>query len=212
MRRVLRWSLFCALLLGFILLPFFVLEEQMNAVVQDTLHADRSLAIITLAVVVFLLADIVLPIPSSFVLATTGFLLGALWGTAVCFIGLSCASLAGYALGRYAGGPLAQRIVGRAELARFSALSQRLGDALLVAFRATPVLAEATTILAGTARMPFARFLVLVSIGNLVVAALYAGVGALSASRSSFLTLSVAAMLIPLLFVLAFQRIARPRA
>lgn len=212
MRRVLRWSLFCALLLGFILLPFFVFEEQMNAVVQDTLRADRSLAIITLAVVVFLLADIVLPIPSSFVLATTGFLLGALWGTAVCFIGLSCASLAGYALGRYAGGPLAQRIVGRAELARFSTLSQRLGDALLVAFRATPVLAEATTILAGTARMPFARFLILVSIGNLSVAALYAGVGALSASRSSFLMLSVAAMLIPLLFVLAVQRIARPRA
>lgn len=212
LRLVLRWSLFSALLLGFILLPFFVLEDQMNALVQDTLHVDRSLAIITAAVIVFLLADIALPIPSSFVLATTGFLLGAGLGTAVCFVGLSCASLAGYALGRYAGDPVAQRIVGRAELDRFSALSRRHGDALLVAFRAMPVLAEATTILAGTARMPLGRFLGLVSIGNLVVAALYAGIGAISASRSSFLMVSIAAMLVPVVLMLVMQRAVRMRA
>ena len=208
LRTVLRWALFSALLLGFILLPFFVLEDQMNAIVQGTLQSDRSLAIVTAAVVVFLLADIALPIPSSFVLATTGFLLGAGLGTAVCFIGLSCASLAGYAIGRYAGDPLAQRIVGRAELDRFSALSRRHGDALLVAFRAMPVLAEATTILAGTTRMAPGRFFGLVSIGNLVVAGLYAGIGAFSASQSSFLLVSIAAMVVPVLVVLVVRRIA----
>lgn len=212
LRVLLRWALFSALLLGFILLPFLVLEEQMNAIVQGTLQSDRSLAIVTAAVVLFLLADIVLPIPSSFVLATTGFLLGAGLGTVVCFIGLSCASLAGYAIGRYAGDPVAQRIVGRAELDRFSALSRRHGDALLVAFRAMPVLAEATTILAGTARMPLGRFLGLVSIGNLVVAALYAGIGAISASRSSFLMVSIAAMLVPVALMLVMRRAVRARA
>lgn len=212
LRLVLRWSLFSLLMLGFILLPFFLLEDQMNAVVQDTLRSDRSLVLVTLAVIVFLLADIALPIPSSFVLATTGFLLGAAWGTLVCFIGLSCASLAGYALGRWAGEPLALRIVGRAELDRFSALSQRYGDAVLVAFRAMPVLAEATTLLAGITRMAFLRYLVLVSIGNGVVAALYACIGALSASQSSFLLVSAAAMLLPVLIVWAVQRVLRPAA
>jgi uncharacterized membrane protein YdjX (TVP38/TMEM64 family) len=200
------------LLLGFILVPFFLLEEQMNAIVQGALRTERSLALITLAVIVLLLADIVLPIPSSFVLATTGFVLGAAWGTAVCFVGLSCASLAGYVIGRYAGEPVALRIVGRAELQRFRDTSQRHGDALLVAFRAMPVMAEATTLLAGMARMPLPRFVVLVSIGNLVVAALYAVIGALSANQSSFLLVSFAAMVLPLLIMLAVRRFMPARA
>lgn len=204
-----RWTLFVALLLAFILVPFFVLEGRMNELVQQTLQSGASVAWITLAVVVFLLADIVLPIPSSFVLTTTGYLLGVAWGSAVCFIGLTCASLGGYVLGRYVGGPVAQRVVGRAQLERFADLSQRHGDALLVAFRAMPVLAEATTILAGISRMPLPRFLLVVSIGNGVVAGVYAWIGAVSASQSSFLIASVASILLPVLIVLAMRRAAR---
>ncbi len=204
-----RWGLFVALLLGFILVPFFLLEGRMNELVEQTLKSDASLALITLAVVVFLLADIVLPIPSSFVLATTGYLLGLPLGTAVGFIGLTCASLAGWLLGRYAGGPVAQRVVGRAQLERFTLLSQRHGDALLVAFRAMPVLAEATTILAGMTRMPLPRFMLIVSIGNAVVAAMYAWVGAVSADQHSFLFASIACIVLPVLIVLAMRRAAR---
>jgi len=207
-----RWGFFVVLLLGFILVPFFLLEGRMNALVQETLRSNTSVALITLAVIAFLLADIVLPIPSSFVLATTGYLLGIEWGTAVCFAGLTCASLGGYALGRYAGGPLAQRVVGRAQLERFSDLSRRYGDVLLVAFRAMPVLAEATTILAGISRMPLLHFLIVTSIGNSVVALVYAWIGAVSASQSSFLFASVASIVLPLLIVLAMRRAARKRA
>lgn len=206
---VARWVVFVVLLLAFILVPFFVLEGRMNALVQETLHSNASVLLITVAVVVFLLADIVLPVPSSFVLTTTGYLLGFGLGSAVCFVGLTCASLGGYALGRYAGGPLAQRVVGRAQLERFADLSQRYGDALLVAFRAMPVLAEATTILAGISRMPLPRFLLVVSIGNAVVAAVYAWIGAVSASQSSFLIASVASIVLPVLIVLAMRRAAR---
>ncbi|MDH5540487.1 MAG: VTT domain-containing protein, partial [Rhizobacter sp.] len=209
---VLRWGLFCVLLLAFILVPFVLLEGRMNALVQGTLQASHSLWWITLAVVLFLLADIVLPIPSSFVLSTTGYLLGTTLGAAVGFVGLSCAALCGYALGRYAGGPVAQRVVGRAQLERFSGLSRRHGDALLVAFRAMPVLAEATTILAGIARMPMWRFMLVVSIGNFVVALVYAWIGAVSARQSSFLFASVASIVLPLLIVLAMRRAARPPA
>lgn len=154
---VLRWGVFVVLLLAFILVPFMLLEGRMNELVQQTLQSKASLAWITLAVIVFLLADIVLPVPSSFVLSTTGYLLGTGVGTAVAFIGLTCASRAGYALGRYAGGPLTQRVVGRAQLERFAELSRHHGDLLLVAFRAMPVMAEATTILATVDGQPRAR-------------------------------------------------------
>jgi len=208
---LLRWGLFALLLLAFILVPFFLLEGDVNDLVQRTLQSSTSIALITLAVVVFLLVDVVLPIPSSFVLTTTGYLLGTVQGTAVCFVGLTCAALGGYGLGRYAGGPLAQRIVGRAQLERFAGLSQRHGDALLVAFRAMPVLAEATTILAGMASLPLPRFLVLVSIGNFVVALLYAWIGAVSASQSTFLIAAVASMVLPVLIVLVMRRATRAR-
>ncbi len=210
-RVVLRWSVFVALLLAFILVPFALLEGRMNAMVQDTLHGNASLALITAAVIVFLLIDIVLPVPSSFVLTTTGYLLGFELGAAVCFVGLTCASLVGYGIGRYFGGPVAQRVVGRAQLDRFADLTQRHGDALLVAFRAMPVLAEATTILAGMARLRLPRFVAVVSIGNLVVAAVYAWIGAVSASQSSFLFASVASIVLPVIIVLAMRRAARPR-
>jgi uncharacterized membrane protein YdjX (TVP38/TMEM64 family) len=208
----LRWGVFGSVLLAFILVPFFVFEDQMNDVVQQTLRSDRSIVLIPLAVVLFLLADIVLPIPSSFVLATTGYLLGFGWGSVVCFIGMTSAALGGYALGRYAGGPLAQRIVGEAQLGQFSALSLRWGDALLVACRAMPVLAEATTILAGTSRMPLPRFMLIVSIGNTIVSVLYAWIGAASASQSSFVLVSLAAIIVPLVVVLVLRRLARAHA
>lgn len=208
---ILRWTLFAVLLLAFILVPFVLYEGEMNALVEDALQREGSIALITLAVVGFLVADVVLPIPSSFVLTTAGYLLGTGAGTAVCFVGLSCASLAGYALGRYAGGPLAQRIVGSAQLERFADLSSRHGDALLVAFRAMPVLAEATTILAGISRMPLPRFVLIVSIGNFFVSLVYAWIGAVSASQSSFVIAAIAAALLPALIVLAMRRTLQRR-
>lgn len=124
---------------------------------------------------------------------------------------MTCAALAGYALGRYAGGPLARRIVGEASLGEFSALSRSWGDGLLVACRAMPVLAEATTILAGTARMPLPRYLLVVSIGNAAVSLLYAWLGA-TANHVSFLWVSLIAILVPLIVIIVMRRFARAAA
>ncbi|HMR71407.1 MAG TPA: hypothetical protein PKA84_14365, partial [Rubrivivax sp.] len=107
-----RWTLFALLLAGFVLLPFVLLDARMAALAEGALHAGRSAGYVTLVVVGLLLVDIVLPIPSSFVLATAGYLLGAGFGALACFVGLSCASAAGYALGRLAGEVAARRIVG----------------------------------------------------------------------------------------------------
>ncbi len=205
----LRWGVFCGLLLAFILVPFALLEGRMTALTQQALGANLPLALITLSVIGLLLVDIALPVPSSFVLSTTGYLLGAGLGTLICFVGMSCATLAGYALGRYAGGPLAHRILGRAQLDRFAALVSRHGDLVLVSFRAVPVLAEATAILAGISHMPLGRFVVLTSVGNLVVSFTYAWIGATSAGQASFLFASVASIVLPILVVLAARWAAR---
>jgi uncharacterized membrane protein YdjX (TVP38/TMEM64 family) len=108
---------FSVLLLGLILVRFVALEAELDALVRQTLASSQTLLLITLAVIVFLLADIVPPIPSNFVLATTGYQLGTVLGTAVNFTGLGCACLAGYALGR-AAGRLPHSIVGSTQLER----------------------------------------------------------------------------------------------
>jgi uncharacterized membrane protein YdjX (TVP38/TMEM64 family) len=207
-----RWGVLVGLLLAFILVPFALFEGRLDALARALLAGEMPVWGVTLAVVALLVADIALPIPSSVVLAGAGYLLGVPAGVAACFIGLSCASLAGYAIGRWAGEPLALRLVGPAELARLRAVSHRHGEWLLVACRALPVLAEGTAILAGTTRMPLARYLALVSLGNAVVALLYAGIGALSATQSSLLWLTAGAMLLPLLLLALLRPLLPPRA
>ena len=59
---VLRWSVFVVLSFAFILVPFVLLEGRMNELVQHTLQSSVPLTWITLAVVAFFLADIVLPV------------------------------------------------------------------------------------------------------------------------------------------------------
>lgn len=207
-----RWVLFSVFLFGFILIPFALFEGRMNALVQHSLQSGGSLSLITLAVIGFLTVDIALPIPSSFVLSTTGYMLGMAAGTAVCFVGMSVSSVIGYWLGRYAGAPLARRLIGQRGLRDFNTLVHRYGDATLVAFRAVPILAEATLLVAGLSHMKFARFLAIVSVGNLVVSAFYAWIGAVSADRSSFLFASVASILVPTIIVILTRRVAERRA
>jgi uncharacterized membrane protein YdjX (TVP38/TMEM64 family) len=106
-----RWAVFCILLLLFILVPFFLLEGQLTAVVRQALQSSASIVPITAAVIGFLVADILLPVPSSFVLSTTGYLLGLTSGTLVCFLGMTFASVTGYLLGRYASVPVVRRVM-----------------------------------------------------------------------------------------------------
>lgn len=205
--RWLRWSLFALLLLGFILLPFALLEDAVNAWVQQHLVlGGRGWWAVMGLVVLLLLADIALPVPSSLVLAASGHLLGAASGSLVAFVGLSASSLAGYALGRWGAEPLAQRLVGEASLAQFAERMRRHGGCLLVAVRAVPVAAEASSILAGMAHMPLRAYLTFSSLGNAVVALLFAGIGAWATQPSSLLLLSLAAMGLPLALAALLRR------
>jgi uncharacterized membrane protein YdjX (TVP38/TMEM64 family) len=210
--KIWRWVLFSVFLFGFILIPFALFEGRMSTLVQHSLQSGSSLTLITLAVIGFLTLDIALPIPSSFVLSTTGYMLGTAAGTAVCFVGMTVSSVIGYWLGRYAGAPLARRLIGPRGLRDFNTLVHRYGDATLVAFRAVPILAEATLLVAGLSHMKFGRFVAIVSLGNLVVSALYAWIGAVSADQSSFVFASVASIVVPTIIVILTRRVAVRRA
>src|SRR5215216_6523887 len=73
-----------------------------------------------------LIADVVLPVPSSIVMVAHGALFGVLWGTVLSLIGSVGAAVFGFAIGRRGGGIL-ERVVTPAERARASSILARWG-------------------------------------------------------------------------------------
>lgn len=210
-RRVgLPWkltALFLLLLLA-ILVPFALYEEAMTRWAAGLVNADRPRVLVAAAVVSFLALDVVLPVPSTVVNTAAGALLGVWLGTLTAWMGLTAGCLLGYALGRSAGTGAAQRLVGEREWERVSQAAVRYGDWCIVLFRAVPVLAEASVLMAGMTRMPMGRFALLTTIANLGIAVVYAAIGALSARVESFLLAFAGATLLPLTALL-LARIGR---
>jgi uncharacterized membrane protein YdjX (TVP38/TMEM64 family) len=172
--RVLRWAALAALLLALILVPFALLEQPMNEWSAASMNGDRQQALLAAATVLLLLADVLLPIPSSFVAAAAIGWLGPAAGGAAVWVGMTLAAFLGYAIGRFGGHGLVQRMVGAAELERAQRLMNRYGAWVLLLCRGVPVLAEASSLFVGATRLPFSRFLWVVALGNLGLAAAYA--------------------------------------
>jgi uncharacterized membrane protein YdjX (TVP38/TMEM64 family) len=187
MSRRLGWALLGVLLLALILVPFALGEGAMFALSERWLAAAASRSWLALVIVVLLASDVFLPIPSSFVAAGAVAALGAVSGGAVVWLGMSAGASIGYALGRFGGMPLARRVVGAAELERAARLHARFGAAVLIVCRGVPVLAEASSVLAGALGMRLLTFVFVTSAANLGLAVAYAWLGALGSGLTAAL-------------------------
>lgn len=195
-----------AVLLALILVPFALWDDPMPSLSAHWLHPDRSGKWeIGLAVAALLAADVILPIPSSIVSTSAGYLLGIAAGTAASFIGMTAGAVIGYVIGLRAGRSALRHIVTADQQARLEASAERGGNWLIALSRSIPVLAEASVIVAGAARMSFPRFLTVTALSNLGVAVVYATAGAVSATSGSFFLALGAALALPLPF-LAIRR------
>jgi membrane protein DedA with SNARE-associated domain len=100
-------------------------------------------------------------------------------------------------LGRSVGRAGLLRFMGPGELARAEGVTARFGGAALVLSRPVPVLAEATSLLAGACGMPFRRAMLLSALSNAGISAAYAAVGAYSQHADSFLLAFAGAIGLP---------------
>lgn len=182
MKPWLRWTLLTCLVLALILIPFALWEDAITA--WSTRLLAPTAGRVTLAVVViFLLAsDVLLPVPSSFVSAGAVSLLGALQGGLCIALGMTLGAWLGYALGRWGGEPLALRVAGPLELERARRMMDTRGNWVVLVCRGFPVLAEASTLLAGATRVRLMGFAVATTLGNVGLAAAYALIGVLNLS------------------------------
>jgi uncharacterized membrane protein YdjX (TVP38/TMEM64 family) len=128
-----------------------------------------------------LIADVLLPVPSSLVMVMHGALFGVLAGTALSLLGSTGAALFGFWIGRR-GGKLLERLVPSEERERANDLLERWGLLAIVVTRPIPLLAETVAIMAGASPLGWSRTALAAFAGSVPPALLYALTGA-SAGR-----------------------------
>jgi uncharacterized membrane protein YdjX (TVP38/TMEM64 family) len=188
--------LLAALLVGLLLIPFFLFEARFNALAMQITGSGLSRWVAAAGIFTLLALDIFLPVPSSIVATAAGVLLGLVQGAAIVWAGMMAGCLLGYIVGVRAWGA-ARWVVGPDSLSRAEDLMRRYGDLAIVVCRPVPVLAEASVVFAGIARAPVQRFAWLTGFSNLGIAIAYSAVGALSMRIDSFLVAFLGALLLP---------------
>ena len=128
-----------------------------------------------------LVADVVLPVPSSLIMIAHGALFGVIKGSCLSLVGSVGAALTAFALGRR-GGPLLDRLVPEDERERADRLLKKWGALAIIITRPVPILAETVAILAGASALGWGRMLAAAFAGSLPAALLYALTGAVAAS------------------------------
>jgi uncharacterized membrane protein YdjX (TVP38/TMEM64 family) len=129
--------------------------------------------------IILLMADLLLPIPSTIVMSALGLVYGWFWGGLVASVGSFLAGMLGYVFCHYLGRRLAILLVGEEGLLRAHQLLERYGVTLVLMSRALPLLPEAVSCLAGLVKMPLRSFVPALAVGALVMGFLFAAVGEL---------------------------------
>ena len=203
-----RWMVLWVVLIGLVLLPFLLFEQQFNAFAEQVTRTGTSRGIVAGAIFGLLALDVLLPVPSSIVSTAAGVFLGFALGAAIVWLGMMVGCVLGYALGKR-GSAAARRLVGEDSLARASRLMGQYGDLAIVLCRPVPVIAEASVVFAGLVNAPFARFSRLTAISNLGIALGYSAFGAYSLRIDSFLIAFMGALVFPGLFMLVSRHLFR---
>ena len=151
-----------------------------------------------------LVADVLLPVPSSLLLAYLGAVHGVWLGAALGAGSHLAGGAIGFGIGRASRGAVG-RWMGDAERDRVDALLGRWGILGIAATRPVPVLAETVAIVAGTSRaIGWTRFLVAAAAGGAPYAVINAAAG--SQAREGSFGLAVAAAVAIAIALLFLQR------
>lgn len=129
-----------------------------------------------------LVADVVLPVPSSAVMIAQGAAFGFMVGSLLSLVGGTAATLVAYIVGWRSRG-VVDRLVPAEQQLRGAQQLERYGISAIVATRPVPMLAEATAMLAGAnGGLPWWKVAAAGAVGNLVPAAAYGAAGAYAAT------------------------------
>lgn len=176
-------------------------------------HADEKLLLGLLAIAL-LAADAFAPVPATLVImflaGKAGWITGILGGT----LGLSLGVLVAAWVGRAAVGRIAPRLLPEKELARLRAGLTRNPALSLACWRAVPVMAETSVMLAAAAGMPTRRIFRVTLLPNFIVSAVYsfAADDSLAMAALAFLLVMACSLLLWVLFSRGTEAVTKETA
>ena len=173
-----RYLLLVAVLIASFTIIFLIVEALRIPLLSDPTPWMKHGGIVagTLGVSL-LIADVLLPVPSSIVMVAHGALFGVVVGTLLSLSGSVGAALFGFAIGRR-GGKLMDRVVTPAERSRANHLLARWGALAIIVTRPVPLLAETVAIMSGASSLGWTTITLASFAGSLPPALLYALTGA----------------------------------
>lgn len=186
------------LMLAIIVLPFVFYEDWFDTLAAELLSGQRAVEIF-LATAFLLTADVFVPVPSSAVSVSAGMLLTTPMAFLACFLGLSGGALLGYGFGFYFRRMHFERWYQDEEYRNLSMQLSRYGLIVLLLCRGIPVLAELSVMVAGFHRYRFWHFAGIVTLGNAVLAFVYAVIGDQVANVTSVYLLAAVVLSIPMI-------------
>jgi uncharacterized membrane protein YdjX (TVP38/TMEM64 family) len=202
MASFLKWLLFILVFFTTIIIPAIFLETPFSKYGEMALAwAGENTLYTSIVVVTALTADVFLPVPNGLTNTLAGASLGWALASVVVWIGLNLGAVFGYLVGRYAARPLAKKIVGSDDLKKAEDSARDIDVMGLILARPVPAFAELSTLAAGITKMPFSRFIYVMTFSNVGVSVVFSGLGAAAlSSGSSTLAFFSAAILPALLY------------
>lgn len=176
-RKLFKPLLVVAVVLAAPIVPWLLLGDGFEHSVWQWFNERVANRDVAAAVVMLLSVDLLLPIPSSLVSTLAGARLGVLPAAAASWLGMMMGATLGFLLARTLGQPLARRLTSPDDWGQLHQLAQQHGTWLLGISRPLPLLAEATVLLLGTARMAWRPFFLVTSISHAAIALAYSLLG-----------------------------------
>jgi len=181
-----KFIFFSVVIFTSVVLPLTFLESSLDSygdIAIDWAGSDKLL--VSLIVILALAADVILPVPNGLTNTFAGMSLGWAISSFVVWIGLNLGATIAYFIGRFAGEPIAKKIVGEREFIDAQASLKDFNIIGLIISRPIPGFAELTAITAGLSKISFKAFFLVVGITNIGVAIIFSGIGAAAIENES---------------------------
>lgn len=211
-RWVWKLGILSLVLIALVIVPFVLFGDELEAYTRSFLRDTSSAPLVAVMGIILLIADVLLPIPSSVVSSALGVLLGFPLGIIAAAVGLTLGCAVGYGLGRWLGHDYARREMGKEDFSRLEGSINRYGLVVLALCRPVPVLAEASVVAAGVLGMRVVPVMLVTGFANIGVALVYVGLGSAADGLTGIALAFAAAIVMPGLFLLIAKMVRGDRS
>lgn len=160
-------TLFIGVFLFFIITYlFFELVFGLSGIFEQFIQNNLTTSLFTAFVIVLLLvADILIPVPASIVMMTSGILFGPFVGGLVVLAGSLTGAILTFELSRVLGREKVKRWLGHEEYTRVATIMQGYGALAIILTRMVPLATESVSAIAGLSQMTRKKFVAVNIIG-----------------------------------------------